>query len=204
MLSCIKVAVTGGLSSGKSSVCRLFMNLGAYVVSADDIVHQLLSIHTKIGQQVIRLIGQDVVVDHQINRKIIANKVFNHPELLNSLEALLHPEVRKQIENKYKEIKYKQSVPLFVAEIPLLFENNDPYDFDFTVAVVADEITCQSRFISYTGYSKEEFEKRSNRQLTMEEKAQKADFVIFNNGSFNDLKDAVEQIYEKLVNKPNT
>lgn len=199
MLNCVKVAVTGGLSSGKSSVCRLFMKLGAYVVSADEIVHHMLSPDTQIGQKVIKLIGPDIVVDQQLDRRKIAHKVFNDLKLLKSLEQLLHPEVQKQIENKYKEIRQKHSIPLFVAEIPLLFESNGAPDFDFIITVLADKAICQNRFTTHTNYTQEEFNKRSERQFDMQKKARHADFVIYNNGTFNDLKEAVQQIYEKLI-----
>src|SRR5262245_55950333 len=103
MLILKKVAVTGGLSCGKSSVCRIFKELGAYVVSADDIVHQLLTPQTKPGQQVIELMGSDIVVDQHIDRSKIAKKVFGNLKLLKSLEQILHPAVRHEIDKKYQQ-----------------------------------------------------------------------------------------------------
>lgn len=199
MLNLRKVAVTGGLSSGKSSVCRFFKELGAYVMSADEIVHQLLSPDTNLGQKVIHLIGSDILINHQIDRTKIAEKVFNQPELLKSLEELLHPAVREQIEKKYEEIRRDQSAPLFVAEIPLLFETGSVYSFDSVIAVVSDEKECKNRFQRSTGKNGQEFEKRAARQLSMEQKAQKADIVIHNNGSLEELKSIVKKIYTKLI-----
>ena len=117
-----KIAITGGLSCGKSSVCRIFKELGAYVISADEVVHQLLSPTTNLGRQVISLLGADIVVDKQIDRSKIAKKVFKQPALLQSLENLLHPAVRDEIEKQYQQIANQPSPPLFVVEIPLLFE----------------------------------------------------------------------------------
>lgn len=200
MLILSKVAVTGGLACGKSSVCRIFKELGAYVVSADEIVHQLLSPDTPVGQKVIDLLGADVVNNRQIDRSKIAKKVFNQPALLQALENILHPSVREEVERQYQLIKTHSSFPLFVAEIPLLFESSHLGQFHYTIAVIADAEVCQQRFINSTGYDAEEFIKRMNRQLPNDEKAKRADFVIVNDGSVEALKDQVKEIYFKITN----
>ncbi len=90
MLKLEKVAITGGLSCGKSSVCRYFKELGAYVISADEIVHQLLIPTNELGQEVIALLGKDIAVNGTIDRSMIAKKVFENKTLLLSLEKLIH------------------------------------------------------------------------------------------------------------------
>jgi dephospho-CoA kinase len=194
-----KITVTGGISCGKSSVCHLFQKLGAYVVSADKIVHQLLSPETNLGQDVIKLIGPDIVEDNKINRSKIAQKVFKQPALLKALEDLLHPAVLHEIENEYQRVKKEDGAALFVAEVPLLFEIGAEHLFDCTIAVVADKDLCKQRFIESTGYDEAEFEKRSSRQFSMEKKAQKADFVIFNNGSIEEMGKEVQKIFNSLT-----
>jgi len=198
MLKLNKVAVTGGLSCGKSSVCRIFKELGATVVSADEIVHQLLSPQVPDGQQVIKLLGSDIVVNGQIDRSRIAKKVFNDTTLLYSLEKILHPAVNDEIEKHYRNALSNDKSKLFVAEIPLLFES-DFGQFDATIAVIADYNICKQRFEQSTGCEKDEFDKRMARQLSPEEKVQMADFVIHNNGSLEDLYLAVKTIYNKLM-----
>lgn len=198
MLVLKKVAVTGGLSCGKSSVCRFFRKLGAYVVSADEVVHQLLSPETQLGQDVARLLGQDIIVDGRVDRAIIAKKVFNDPKLLNSLENLLHPAVRKEINHQYEQVRREGKHRLFVAEIPLYYEGNGAKDYDAVVAVVADPEKSKQRF-KQAGFNSEEFEKRSSRQLSPDEKAKRADYVITNNGSLEDLEQSVKEVYDKLI-----
>lgn len=198
MLKLAKLAVTGGLSCGKSSACRFFKELGAYIISADEIVHQLLSSNTTLGQQVIKLIGPDIVVNQQIDRSKIANKVFNQPQLLKSLEVLLHPVVYKEIERRYQEVKNDPKIPLFVAEIPLLFESGGDSFFDYTVAVVADDSVCQQRFQLATGLGPEEYAQRAARQLSPSEKARRANFVIINNNSPDQMRKEIEQIFQFL------
>lgn len=200
MLNLKKVAVTGGLSCGKSSVCRIFKELGAYVVSADEIVHRLLSPKTNVGQQVVQLIGSDIVTQDQIDRSKIAKKVFNNPELLNSLEQILHPVVSDEIEKLYQYVCQHEAPTLFLVEIPLLFESHSGI-YDYTIAVVADEKSCQERFMQSTGYGKEEYNKRMSRQLSPKEKARRADIVIDNNGSLEQLRSKIIEVHNKLVQK---
>jgi dephospho-CoA kinase len=200
MLKLVKIAVTGGLACGKSSVCRFFKELGAYVISADEIVHQLLSPKTTLGQKVIKLIGSDIVINNQIDRSQIAKKVFNHPQLLKALEELIHPAVRIEMEDQYQKVKESHLVSLFVAEIPLLYETGGERFFDFTVVVVADESECQKRFEQSTGYGKDEYKKRMERQMSVTEKARRADYVIVNDGSLEEMQKNVFNIYQ-LVNR---
>jgi len=194
-----KIAVTGGLSCGKSQVCRFFKDLGAYVVSADDVVHQLLSPKTSIGQQVIALLGSDIVNADHIDRSAVASHVFQNPDLLAKLEALLHPAVKREIDRHYQEACHQAKASLFVAEIPLLFETGAQEDFDYTIAVIADPEACKERFKQTTGYGQEEFSQRMKRQMSPDEKAALADFTLTNNGSLNDLEKTVKTYYANLT-----
>src|SRR6478672_5591088 len=93
-----KIAVTGGLSSGKSTVCQFFREFGAYVTNADEIVHRLLTPEKSVGQQVINLFSEDILTNGQIDRSKIAEKAFSNPKLLQALEDLVHPIVQHEIE----------------------------------------------------------------------------------------------------------
>lgn len=199
MLKLRKVAVTGGLSCGKSSVCRFFEKYGAYVVNADDIVHRLLSPETNLGQKIIQLIGDDIISNNQIDRSKIAKKVFNQPTLLHALEQEMHPAVLEEIKKQYAQASQQKKAALFVAEIPLLFEAGIEDFFDTVITVVADPEISNKRFQQATGGDREDFEKRSKRELPLETKAQKADYVIKNNGSLKELEDKTKQIMNLLI-----
>lgn len=199
MLALKKVAITGGLSCGKSSVCRYFKELGAHVVSADEIVHQLLSPSTPLGQQIIKLLGEDIVVDGSIDRGIIAKKVFEDQALLRSLEGLIHPVVLNEIEKQYQQVNSQGKAPLFIAEIPLLFEVASEKKFDATIAIWADPQVCKERFIATTGCEKNEYNKRMANQMPAEEKARRADYVIENSGSIEEMYQAVVNLFIKLT-----
>lgn len=199
MLTLKKVAVTGGLSSGKSSVCKFLQEKGAYVVSADDIVHQLLDPHTAIGKQIVELLGTGVIEGGQFDRKKIADAVFANKKNLISLEQILHPAVLEEIESRFNQIKDQKKHTLFVAEIPLLYEIEKEHHFDITVVIASDLQSAQKRFHAKTGHQIEEFEKRIMRQLPLEQKCAKADYVIINNGSLAELQAQVNNLYQNLT-----
>src|SRR3989344_834415 len=98
MLKLKKIAITGGVASGKTSVCRFLQELGAFVVNADVIVHELLVPGTDLGQQIIRQFGPEVLQNGEISRRVIAEKVFEDPQQLLKLEKLLHPAVLHKIQ----------------------------------------------------------------------------------------------------------
>lgn len=197
MLKLRKVAVTGAIASGKTTVCRFFEELGAYVISADKIVHQLLSPTTDIGRQVIEMLGADIVVDGELNREVIAQKVFCDSSLLEQLEKRIHPEVQKVIKAQYQVISQKH-YPLFIVEIPLLFESGQATDFDTVIVVTAKTPKCRERFMQSGRYSAAEFDRRSQRLLPIDQKIKRADFVIHNDGSLEELHQQVITIFKTL------
>ncbi len=201
MLTLKKVALTGSLSSGKSTVLHYFEQLGAKIVSADNIVHQLLSPNTVSGNKVEQLLGKSIIINGQFDRKAIAKKVFSTPSLLQALEDILHPEVQKEISRIYKACKEKNSHSLFVAEVPLLFESQSDKSYDFTIAVCADPKICLARYESKGG-DRTDFFQRQKRQLSSEVKGTQADFIIDNNTPLEALKSQVESVYHKLIQKP--
>lgn len=207
MLRLKRVAITGGLSSGKSSVCRFFNELGAKVVSADQIVHTLLNPETELGRQIIKLLGAEIVIENdsskrQFDRKKIADAVFRSPKLLQELESILHPAVRARILEEAENAENDPSAVLFVAEIPLLFESGNPYKGFITIAVVADENECLRRYVEMTKNPPEEFFRRMQQQMSPHEKARIADYIIENRGSLPDLHNQVVGIFKKITSNP--
>lgn len=193
-----KVAITGGISSGKSTVCRLLASQGSYIVDSDKIVHHLLSSDTQIREKVIGLLGEDILTEGQIDRSIVASKVFSHPETLKSLELILHPAVFDEMERQYQTVKNDPNYILFVAEVPLLYETQSAPLFDAVAVVLAEKDLCKKRFIESTKNSGENFDRRMQRQMQPSQKAAKAQFVLINNGSLQDLEEQVTNFLTKL------
>ncbi len=190
-----KIAITGGIATGKSSVCQIFKELGAFTVSADAVVHDLLNPSTDLGKKITVLLHIENSSDRpEVFRKAIADKVFEDRKLLQELENILHPEVCKEIRRQYERIK-SQKYTYFVVEIPLLFEIHDEHFYDVVITVLADEEIARKRF-TMQGFSKEDFERRMRRQMSPKEKAARATFTILNNGSLEDLRQEVIKIQE--------
>ena len=199
MLKLKKLAITGGISSGKSQACKFFTELGAYVVVADEIVHQLLTPDTELGKKVIELLGTGIVVNGKIDRTRVAKKVFLNPKLLRSLEQILHPKVYEEIENQYREVSQRDNPPpLFIAEIPLLFETGGEQYFDQTITITSDNEKCWERYQRATGHEREDFSRRRARMLRQNEKAKRADYVIQNNETAEELRLEVNKLFDIL------
>lgn len=194
MLTLLKIAVTGPVACGKSTVCRIFQKRGAFVVDADAIVHQLLSSDTAISRQVVGLLGSSILSGNRIDRKKVANIVFSDSKKLEQLEKILHPAVFLELQKSYAEAKKNASHAFFVAEVPLLYEAKmDPF-FDFVIAVTAGEPLCKSR----SRLTAKEYEARMARQHLPASKASKADAVINNTQDLAALESQVDKIIHQL------
>ncbi|HEX2579158.1 MAG TPA: dephospho-CoA kinase [Rhabdochlamydiaceae bacterium] len=186
-----KIAITGNLASGKSTAARILQECGAYVVDADEIVHGLLSLNTPTGKKIVELLGPEIVVGNQIDRRKISEIVFSDFEKLKSLEKILNPAVKQEIERRFDLVKNNPSYKMFVAEVPLLYEAGMEKDFDLVIAVIADQAVARQRSITA------QFDQRWARQH--KDKASKADIVITNNGDLNMLKSSITAIVDQLI-----
>jgi dephospho-CoA kinase len=198
MLKLKRIAITGGIASGKTSVCRVFQELGAFIVNADEIVHELLSPNTNLSQQVINLLGNEILVDGNLSRRVIADKVFKDPEALHALEKMLHPAVLCKIEELYQAACHHGGYTAFVVESPLLFEIGQDKFYDMVIAVLADEAISRERFCK-AGFNSEEYGRRMKRQLLPQEKARRAEYVINNNGSLDSLRKQVIELNNQQI-----
>jgi len=198
MLNLRKIAITGGIASGKSSVCQFFKELGAFVVSSDAIVHEFLQDSTSdLRRQVVHLLGVESPPDEKLFRKIIAEKVFKDPNLLTSLENILHPAVLQKIKELYAKLSKQRTYSYFVVEIPLLFEIQGEGFYDTVITVLSDEEKAKARLIQ-SGFLKGEYEKRMQRQMDPVKKGIKSHYTIYNNGTLENLKQQVINLHQTL------
>ena len=175
-----KMAVTGALGAGKSTVCQIFADCGAHVIDTDKIAHQL--IEGACRPEIIQLLGPEIESGGKIDRKKVAEIVFKNPKQLKALEEILHPQILKQIENTFETTN-----KLIVAEVPLLFELGWQRYFDASICVTKKDIPKTSQWTS-----------RMAHQFSEEEKASKADYLIANDGTVEDLKKQIHNIIAKI------
>lgn len=197
MLNLKKVAVTGGLSSGKSAVCNFFRKLNAYVISADEIVHKLLSLDTETGQQVAAIFGPGVIKNEKLDRQAIAEIAFKDPVLLKKLEQCIYPAVTKIIERHYQEAKHLNP-PLFLVEIPKLFEAGMETWFDAVITVSTNENLCRERFEARGGTDLE-YARRMANQMPIKDKIKRSNYIIENNKGLDELKTSVAKLFYVLT-----
>lgn len=197
MLILKKIAVTGGIASGKSTVCKVFQELGAYVVNADDIAHEMLIPSTEVGQRIIQAFGQDILKQGKIDRRALAQLAFQNSESLHQLELILHPPIVRRLEELYKEARKAGTYTSFVVEIPLLYEIKQETFYDKVIAILADEELCRKRFTE-KGFSADEYDRRMRRQLSPKQKSAKADYVIHNNKTLDHLRKEVVRINQSI------
>jgi dephospho-CoA kinase len=186
------VGLTGGIGSGKSEALAAFERLGAPTLSTDAVVHDLLGT-SEMRDLLHERWGDRVLADGDVDRAAVASIVFERPEELAWLEGTIFPRVGERMAAWRAELEPGEGVA--VVEVPLLFEAGIEGAFDTTVAVVTDEPLRAERAAA-RGH--EGVEGRAGRQLTQDEKAQRAGHVIRNDGSLSDLEAAVREVLAEL------
>ena len=187
------VAVTGSLASGKSTFARMLGELGAEVVSADGLVHDLLASNEETIDAVAARFGDDVRGESGIDRTALSGKVFADPQALADLESMLHPRVRAETDRRVAVSRAK----VFVSEVPLLFEGSSNPRFDVTVAVVTPEQRRRDWALA-RGMDEERWRAIESRQLSSEEKALRADVVVENSGGRDTLREEAWSLMRRL------
>jgi len=188
------VGLTGGLGSGKSEALAAAERLGAAVLSSDMVVHDLLGTE-EVREMLHERWGDRVVSDGAVNRMAVAEIVFSDPVELSWLEGALFPLVGVQIGEWRAGLEEAGEVDVAVVEVPLLFEAEIESLFDATIAVVADEALRAERAAA-RGH--ENVEGREGRQLTQDEKVARADHVVRNDGSLEELEVAMAEVLNEI------
>lgn len=188
----LTIGLTGGIAAGKSEALKAFSRLGAATLSSDAVVHELLETEPLRGRLVERW-GQEVVSVEGVDRAKIGEIVFADPEELTWLEGQIHPLVQQRTAEWLLSLPADTEVA--VVEVPLLFEAGSDKVFDTTVAVVtADEVRRERA--GARGHAL--VDEREARQLTQMEKAERAEHVVANDGSVEDLEQALSALLAKL------
>ncbi len=191
----VAVAITGSIGAGKTKALQAFARHGAATISSDDIVHQLLREDAEVRTALLERFGTGIMDDAgNVDRAAISSIVFDDPEALAWLEALLHPRVVAQYLDWREALAQLPEPPAVSAtEVPLLFEVGGETRFDAVVAITASEDVRRTRARVSSP------EQRESRLLPDEEKLERADFAYVNEGTLQQLDDFVAETMRALV-----
>lgn len=194
---CLNIGVTGGIGSGKSTVCKIIEALGYPVFYSDLESKKLMLENSSVIQEVKNLFGDDAYLDGELNRAFLASKVFRDKSLLTKLNNIIHPAVREEFAQFSKKNTEKS---LIFNEAAILFETGAFRNFDFNILVVAPKDSRISRIMNRDNATEEQIISRMNNQWEDDKKIPLADYVIQNSDS-DDLESQIRAIIANLENK---
>ncbi|GLB49725.1 dephospho-CoA kinase [Neptunitalea lumnitzerae] len=193
------VGITGGIGSGKTTVAKMFKDLGVPVYISDIEAKKLMDTSASIKHKLADLFGAEAVNNNIINRAFIAKKVFNNKELLNQLNAIVHPEVKKHFEQWYNQ----QTTPFVIKESAILFETGEYKKTDVIITVTAPLEVKINRVIERDNTTKEAVLERMKNQWTDEQKIPLSHYIIENTNLTSTLQQ-VKELHQLLYKKKNT
>lgn len=191
------IGLTGGIGSGKSTVASMLEERGAVIVDADGFAHEAVRAGTDGFLRVIERFGDTVrAADGELDRAALASIVFNEPQALADLEAIVHPEVRRRIADRLQENLDTDNVVVLVN--PLLMEMGTHRDCDLVVVVSVEPETQVTRSVA-RGMSEDDVRARIGAQLPLDERARVADVILDNEGTLQELQDQVDQLWRRIA-----
>jgi dephospho-CoA kinase len=184
------------MGAGKSTALAAASELGAEVLSSDEVVHELYVHDLELRRQLVARFGDEILAGDGIDRDVVAERIFASPPEREWLERLIWPLVHARVVSWCQEhLAHTPPPKALVVEVPLLFESGMTADFDATIAVVATEHVRQDRAATRGHHAQEE---RATRQLSQDEKAARATYVIHNDGSPAELRKQLAVIFDQL------
>jgi dephospho-CoA kinase len=187
------IGLTGGIGSGKTTVAQLFSELGVPIYIADTEAKKLMDSSKVIRRKLVALLGEDAYSGTKLNRKFVADKIFNDKFLLDAVNAVIHPKVAAH----FKKWVSKQKATYVIKEAAILFENGSYKDCDMVILVTAPKQMRINRVMARDNTSKAEIEQRMNNQWSDEKKLELADIII-ENIDLKTTKNKVEAIHNLL------
>ncbi|HEY94115.1 MAG TPA: dephospho-CoA kinase [Dehalococcoidia bacterium] len=195
------MGLTGGIGSGKSTAAQILAELGAKVIDADKVAHEVFSPGTEGLQKVVETFGEGVLDSNgKIDRKKLGEIVFNNPSALSILNGIIHPRAYELTKSRLDEFS-KQGVEVVVLEVILLVEAGWDHLADEIWVTVATEDTVINRLQKSRGLTKEEIITRIHAQTPNEERIKYADVVIENDGSYEELEAKLNELWSRIRDK---
>ena len=191
------VGLTGGIGSGKSSATEIFEKHGAPVIDADVIAHQLTLPGTEALLEISKQLGDQFITSQgELNRKKMAQFIFDHPDKKAVLENILHPRVRVRITNELQKL---DSPPYVILAVPLLLETNFSELVDRILVITAPENIRIQRVTSRDGRNADEVKTIMEHQVDQKTRLEKADDILDNSGTLDELESLIKQLHNQYL-----
>jgi len=197
----LKVGLTGGIGSGKTSVSNVFEKLGTPVIDTDVIARELINNNEYILQRIADTFGPEVLKQNGVlDRKKLAQLVFNNKENKQSLEQIFHPKIKAEVSRQIKILSTRRNPPAYIIiVVPLLIESNYQDIIDRILVVIADEAVRIARVQKRDNRSLSEIEAIINNQVDDRTRLAEADDIIENNSNINMIEEKVKDLHEKYL-----
>ncbi len=192
----LKVGLTGNIGCGKSTVAKIFKELGAFTFDADKIIHSFYKKGHPVYEKVVSIFGKEILDDKgNIDRKKLADIVFRDKKKLEELEKITHKALYEYLEREFEKLPGNA---IAIVEASLIIEKGTYKNYDKVIVVYAPFEVCKKRCIE-RGMTEEDFLRRWKNQMDIEEKKKYADYVIDNSGSLEETKKQVKKVYKELL-----
>ena len=193
------IGLTGGIGTGKSEAARQLEELGALIISADQVGHEAYTVNTEAWEQVVATFGNGILQDDkEIDRRKLGGIVFSDPSQLKKLNQIMHPRMARIVSDIIEAFR-GQGVDTVVVEAALLFEAGwDSLVEEVWVTDASEEIII-GRLRERNGLSEEEAKKRINSQMDRMERIGRSDFVINNSGDMAELGTTIKELWDRRV-----
>ena len=196
MSSVLRIALTGGIGSGKTTVANKFEKLGVPVIDSDVIARDIVEPDKSYLNKIVETIDSDLLTDRgTLDRSKLRNIVFNDDDAKKKLEAILHPAIYQEIEKQVLEFDY----PYCLIVIPLLIETDATKHFDRILVIDTPESEQIERAHTRDDVSRQNIEKIIKSQVSRETRLKYADDVIENNLTIEELNDSINSLHEKYI-----
>lgn len=195
----LRIGVTGGIGSGKSIVCSIFERLGVPILFADQLARDISDNDPAVRMELTQLLSENAYrADGTLNRSYVASRLFSDRSIRKRVNAIVHPRVQKEIERRF-ELLEGRGERLAMIEAALIYEAGLEKILDAVIVVESNEKARVQRIVGRDGITAGEVRKRMKAQLDSKKKLQKADYVVRNNGSLQELETSVTFLYTLFV-----
>ncbi|MBE0503296.1 MAG: dephospho-CoA kinase [Desulfuromonadales bacterium] len=202
----IVLGITGGIACGKSLVCQFFRELGAAVLSADELARDVVRPGEEAYEKIIAHFGKEILTaEGDIDRALLAKKIFRVPAERQELNRITHPAIAQLADKRIKELRQDPTVPLIIYEAPLLFEAKAEKRVDLVLVVATSPEQQLERLMQRDGLSQAEALLRIAAQMPLAEKISRADILVENNAPRAETRKLIRTIFAELKprNKKN-